>query len=128
MDYPFMIELSLKCFNLSIAFLTNQKTQLHTAFLFWTYCMRKFHQKVRKDIFLEKLRTDVGFLFALSNLSSLLICYCLKIVKGTFVEVVCLLLVLMMRPPTSSPLPSKKSISKNDNTFMHNVEKSTTIL
>ena len=90
--------------------------------------MRKFHQKVRKDIFLEKLRTDVGFLFALSNLSSLLICYCLKIVKGTFVEVVCLLLILMMRPPTSSPLPSKKSISKNDNTFMHNVEKSTTIL
>lgn len=87
--------------------------------------MRKFHQKVRKDIFFEKLRIDVGFLLALS---SLLICYSLKIVKGTFMEVVCLLFILMMRPPTSSPLPSKKPMSKNDNTFMYNAEKSPTIL
>ena len=90
--------------------------------------MRKFHQKVRKDIFFEKLRIDVGFLLALSNLSSLLICYSLKIVKGTFMEVVCLLFILMMRPPTSSPRPSKKPMSKNDNTFMYNAEKSPTIL
>ena len=90
--------------------------------------MRKFRQKVRKDIFFEKLRIDVGFLLALSNLSSLLICYSLKIVKGTFMEVVCLPFILMMRPPTSSPLPSKKPMSKNDNTFMYNAEKSPTIL
>ena len=45
MDYPFMIELSLKCFNLSIAFLTNQKNTTSYSF----FILNLLHEKISSE-------------------------------------------------------------------------------